>query len=74
MPYNSKGQLVDGPTDDEVAEPALVPWFNNHYRHCGVEWTMEWDATCDDDCPKCGHDITPYKSDDLPNWAPPASS
>ena len=30
--------------------------FRNFYRcaRCGHEWTDEWSATCDDDCPHCG--------------------
>ena len=39
--------------------------FRNHYKHCGETWTDEWDATCDDECPVCGKDIQPYKSEDI---------
>ena len=33
-----------------------MAWFRNYYRceRCGHEWTDEWSATCDDDCPECG--------------------
>src|SRR5690348_6577698 len=43
-------------------------WFMNYYRcyQCKHEWTDEWSATCDDECPKCGaRDCSPYHSDDL---------
>jgi DNA-directed RNA polymerase subunit RPC12/RpoP len=43
-------------------------WFRNYYRcaRCKHEWTDEWSATCDDDCPKCGaRHMSPHKSDDL---------
>jgi predicted nucleic acid-binding Zn-ribbon protein len=43
-------------------------WFRNYYRceRCGHEWTDEWSATCDDDCPKCGaRHMSPLDSDDL---------
>ena len=44
-----------------------MTWFRNHYQcaRCGYEWTDEWSATCDDDCPQCGaRHMSPYKSDD----------
>lgn len=40
-------------------------WYENHYRHCGQHWTDEWDCGCDSECPKCGADISPYKSVDI---------
>lgn len=45
-----------------------MPWFRNHYRcaRCGHEWTDEWSATCDDECPNCGaRNMQPTDSDDL---------
>ena len=42
--------------------------FLNYYRcfRCEHEWTDEWSATCDDECPKCGtRDCSPYRSEDL---------
>jgi hypothetical protein len=47
-------------------------WFRNYYRHCGKEWTDVWNAECDDDCPVCGKEITPYRSEDAD--PPPAAS
>jgi len=43
--------------------------FRNFYKcaRCGHEWTDEWSAQCDDDCPnpKCGaRNMSPYKSED----------
>ncbi len=42
-------------------------WFCNHYNcsRCGTSWSDEWSATCDDECPECGADISPTESDDL---------
>jgi hypothetical protein len=44
-----------------------MAWFLNHYRHkeCHVAWLDEWSCCCNDECPKCGGEIEPYKSDDL---------
>ena len=45
-----------------------MPWFRNYYRcaRCGHEWSDDWTATCDDDCPQCGaRHMSPYKSDDI---------
>jgi DNA-directed RNA polymerase subunit RPC12/RpoP len=42
--------------------------FRNYYHcpTCHREWTDEWSATCDDDCPHCGaRHISPYKSKDV---------
>lgn len=44
-----------------------MAWFRSSYRcaRCNHEWTDEWSATCEDDCPRCGaRHMTPYKSDD----------
>jgi len=41
--------------------------FRNFYRcdQCGHEWSDEWSAMCDDDCPQCGaRHVSPYKSED----------
>jgi hypothetical protein len=44
-----------------------MAWFLNHYRHkcCHVAWLDEWSCCCNDECPRCGAEIEPYKSDDL---------
>ena len=45
-----------------------MPLFRNYYRcvRCDHEWTDDWSATCDDDCPRCGaRHMSPYKSDDI---------
>src|ERR1700721_1804354 len=42
--------------------------FRNFYRcaNCGHEWTDDWSAMCDDDCPHCGaRHMSPYKSEDI---------
>ena len=41
--------------------------FRNFYR-CpddGAEWQDEWDSACNDHCPKCDAEISPYKSEDI---------
>ena len=45
-----------------------MPWFRNHYRcdRCHYEWSDEWSATCDDECPDCGaRNMQATDSDDL---------
>ena len=42
--------------------------FRNHYHcnECLHEWTDDWDATSDDDCPLCGNRAcSPFLSEDL---------
>lgn len=44
--------------------------FRNFYRcaRCQHEWSDEWTAQCDDDCPRCGaRHMSPYKSEDVPD-------
>lgn len=39
--------------------------YVNYYR-CpddGAVWAMAWSCMCDDRCPKCNHEIEPYKSE-----------
>jgi DNA-directed RNA polymerase subunit RPC12/RpoP len=51
---------------DPTDEPERL--FRNYYRceRCGGEWTDEWSAQCDDDCPHCGaRHMSPYKSDNI---------
>src|SRR5205814_720418 len=48
-------------------------WFRNHYRcaRCAKQWTDEWSATCDDDCPHCGaRHMSPFKSEHIPGPCP----
>ena len=45
-----------------------MAWFRNYYRctRCTKEWTDEWSAACDDDCPYCGAcHMSSYKSEDI---------
>jgi DNA-directed RNA polymerase subunit RPC12/RpoP len=44
-----------------------MAWFRNFYRcaRCGYEWTDEWSAMCEDDCPHCGaRHMSPNNSED----------
>jgi hypothetical protein len=36
--------------------------YTNYYRceDCGVEWIDEWSCACDDECPECGKDFSPF--------------
>jgi hypothetical protein len=45
----------------------VMAWFLNLYRcvPCGIDWADEWSAMCDDDCPRCGGDMSPHRSEDL---------
>ena len=53
------------------APPSETHWYRNHYEceRCGHQWTDDWTAMCNDDCPNCGdRHIFPQKSEDI---APP---
>jgi len=52
----------DGPTDSD-GEPCI---YVNYYAcaECGTEWDDRWSCACDDECPSCGTDMTPYDSDE----------
>jgi DNA-directed RNA polymerase subunit RPC12/RpoP len=42
--------------------------FRNQYHcaRCKHEWTDEWPAMCDDDCPECGaRHMSPHRSEDI---------
>jgi hypothetical protein len=43
--------------------------YLNYYKcvRCGECWRDEWDCMCDDRCPVCNLEMTPYESDDLIN-------
>ena len=51
----------DGDTDSDGA-PCN---FLNTYEcdDCDTAWEDRWSCACDDDCPKCGADISPTCSD-----------
>ncbi len=48
-------------------EPRCQPAFTNHYEcdHCGTIWQAVWSCGCDDECPKCGRDISLSSSDEI---------
>lgn len=48
----------------ELEEPN---WFLNYYKcsNCDREWTDEWSAKSDDNCPKCDTIMSPRKSEDI---------
>jgi DNA-directed RNA polymerase subunit RPC12/RpoP len=52
----------------QATDDPAEPWFRNHYQcpRCQYEWTDDWSATCDDDCPRCGfRHVSPLRSEDL---------
>ena len=44
-----------------------MAWYLNRYEcvECNVAWEDEWSCCCDDECPECKVDHTPFDSDDL---------
>jgi hypothetical protein len=45
-----------------------MPWMRNNYAcDCGEEWQDEWSCGCDDECPRCGSDVSPDESEELPS-------
>jgi hypothetical protein len=59
---------ITEPEVQDFAACEMPAWFCNHYHcdRCDHEWSDEWSATCDDDCPKCGaRHWSPFRSDDL---------
>ncbi len=66
-----KDNRVNGEYDepDEECEEDEDMQFTNYYRcpSCEHEWSDQWSATCDDQCPSCGkRHISPYFSEDVP--------
>ena len=45
----------------------MILWFRNAYEcaRCGERWEDEWSCMCDDRCPVCATEMTPYASEDL---------
>ena len=54
---------------DKLSVPWNGQWFINYYhcKDCDKFWQMEWDADCDDKCPKCHSAYTPYKTEEQDN-------
>jgi hypothetical protein len=42
-------------------------WYINYYlcERCGCSWTDPWDCMCNDRCPNCDIEMTPYASYDF---------
>jgi hypothetical protein len=47
----------------ELTEQGTV--YCNFYHHCGVHWADVWDCMCNDHCPMCNKEITPYYSEEM---------
>ena len=50
----------------EEDEPIV---FRNYYRceRDGTEWSDDWSCMCNDRCPTCDAEISPYYSEDIDN-------
>lgn len=44
-----------------------MAWYRNCYycEECSSGWEDEWSCGCDDECPECGRDFSPFDSIDL---------
>lgn len=44
-----------------------IQWFLNRYKceQCSFVWDDEWSCMCNDRCPECDIEMTPYASLDL---------
>lgn len=56
--------------DDQASSQSSVSSaerFLNRYRcpTCQIDWQDEWDCGCNDRCPQCNKEITPYASSPL---------
>ena len=61
-------EFQDLQVTDEYNKPDEDLMFTNYYRcpSCTHEWSDQWSAQCDDDCPACGkRHISPYFSEDV---------
>ena len=48
----------------------------NYYYYCAdcdIAWEDEWECGCDDECPGCGRDFTPFDSEEERDAAMPDS-
>jgi hypothetical protein len=52
-------------------EPNCQPAFLNKYHcdHCDVSWEDTWSCGVDDECPRCGKDISPESSEEVADCA-----
>jgi predicted nucleic acid-binding Zn-ribbon protein len=44
-----------------------MAWYLNKYKceDCGAVWEDQWSCSCDDECPECSVDHSPYNSVDM---------
>lgn len=66
---------IQDPNEASSGNPQIVQGeeaeteYTNYYRHSdcpvnpAIEWEDVWTAMCDDECPACGADVSPYKSE-----------
>jgi hypothetical protein len=67
--YATDMAAAEARADELDAEVLAVvcrqPQFVNYYQ-CpddGKKWVMTWSCMCNDRCPRCNHEIEPYKSE-----------
>tara|TARA_R110001583_G_scaffold131365_1_gene283097 strand:+ start:251 stop:472 length:222 start_codon:yes stop_codon:yes gene_type:complete len=61
-------KLVENPYNSIKHEARFI----NYYEcdKCGCEWEDEYDCQPDDDCPNCGTNMSPVRSEDHPDYEP----
>ncbi len=62
---NRYQEIIFSAKNQPVPVPDVEFTVRSYYRHCGEEWDADWDSACDDECPKCGNAISPYKHEDI---------
>ncbi len=50
--------------ETQATQVAKTVWTNHYLCPCGEEWSDEHDATCNDRCPVCRKEISPFISDE----------
>ncbi len=45
--------------------PTAACQFFYECAGCGAVWADAWSATCDDECPRCGHGTSPSHSEEV---------
>ncbi|WP_313479181.1 hypothetical protein, partial [Stutzerimonas kunmingensis] len=64
-PWNTRRQPLQGNCEGDRIMASEQALFVNFYRHCGAEWQDAWSCQCNDECPVCGAEIEPYRSEDF---------
>lgn len=69
QPYEDGGDGYDGECPDCADKTFAAEFpeenYRNYYEHCGQEWSEVADSMCNDKCPVCNAEITPYNSEEI---------